>query len=244
MRLLRKIGRVCEVLATPGGRSALLAPKPRSIASTLLATQLQSEGVRFRTIIDGGANVGQFARAVATAFPEATIHSFEPSPSTAAVLRENLKSCTRVQIHEFALGSQAGEVEFHCNSNTQTSSILSIKKKSGIHEGIRELQTVKVPVTTLDDFARKTALEEPLLLKLDLQGYELEALKGAAEVLLPRCHSILVESVFEHLYEGEPLIDDILEYLKAQGFVFVRPLAFLKEDTGRVVQMDALFRRR
>jgi FkbM family methyltransferase len=243
MIVLRQLARVCGILAVPAGRRALFGPKPRSVASNLLVNELLSEGVSFRTVIDGGANVGQFARAAATGFPNATIHSFEPAPTTADILRRNLQGLRRVHVHQTALGSSAGEVTFHCNSNPQTSSILPMTSGAGVHDGIHEIQTLKVPVTTLDRFMESTELEAPILLKLDLQGYELEALHGAT-TLLTKCSHVLVESVFEHLYAGEPLFDEIFQYLQTQGFVFVRPLAFLKADSGRIVQMDALFRNR
>ncbi len=242
--MLRQIGRICDILGVPASRAALLGRRPKSVASALLISQLQTEGVSFCTIIDGGANVGQFARAALDGFPEATVHSFEPSPATAAILRRNLRDAPRLHVHQAALGCVRGEAEFRCNSNSQTSSILSIRKSTAVHAGIREVESVTVPVTTLDAFAVEYMPKEPLLLKLDLQGYELEALKGATKQLLPRCSHVLVESVFDHLYEGEPLFDEILEFLVSQDFAFLRPLAFLKDSTGRIVQMDALFRRR
>lgn len=241
--MLRHISRICDILGVPASRAALLGRRPRSVASAILISQLQTEGVSFQTIIDGGANVGQFARAALDGFPDATVHSFEPSPATASILKRNLCNSPRHHVHQAALGRVSGEAVFRCNSNSQTSSILSIRDSMAVHARIRQVETVAVPVTSLDAFAEQHPPKEPMLLKLDLQGYELEALKGATERLLPRCSYVLVESVFDHLYEGEPLFDEILEFLVTQDFAFLRPLAFLKDSTGRIVQMDALFRR-
>jgi len=82
-----------------------------------------------------------------------------------------------------------------------------------------------------------------VLLKLDLQGYELEALKGATKTL-QQCSHVLLETVFDKEYEGEPLFEELWSYLREQGFRFERPLNFSKGGSGSIVQMDALFSKR
>jgi hypothetical protein len=80
------------------------------------------------------------------------------------------------------------------------------------------------------------------LLKLDLQGYEIEALKGARAVL-GRTDYVLLETAFKRLYENEPLFEDLADYLRTAGFHFLRPVGFETDFRGEVVQMDALFAR-
>jgi hypothetical protein len=55
---------------------------------------------------------------------------------------------------------------------------------------------------------------------------------------------VLAETVFAAAYRGEPLFGELQAYLGERGFEFKRPLAFLKDDAGRIYQMDALFERR
>lgn len=241
MRVLRKMSRFLDILATPKGYSGFVGPRPKSIASYLLAQQLRGEGIEFKTIIDGGANVGQFARAMTTVFPDAVIHSFEPSPETVQALRQNLRGLPQVTIHQKALGDEEGEVTFYCNSDSQTSSVLPLNERTGFHKGPQTLSSIQVPMAILQEVIGSPEIEQPILLKLDLQGYELAALKGAGDALR-QCSHVLIESVFEEAYEGEPLFNDILGYMYSMGFAFYRPLDFLKDDQGRIVQMDALFR--
>jgi hypothetical protein len=79
-----------------------------------------------------------------------------------------------------------------------------------------------------------------VLLKLDLQGYELEALRGA-ERTLARVQHVLLETAFEATYEDEPLFDDVHSFMSSAGFRFVCPVDVLRDRQGRITQMDALF---
>ena len=94
----------------------------------------------------------------------------------------------------------------------------------------------------LDTFAAGRVLAAPLLIKLDLQGFELEALKGGVE-LLQRTNYVLAETVFESMYQGEPLFHELLSFMSSVGFAFRMPLAALRDERDLIVQMDALFTR-
>lgn len=243
MKIVRKLKAVLAVLSIPGGLSKLLKAKPRSLVSLKIAECLHREGVAYKTIIDGGANIGQFARAVSMRFPHAKIISFEPLPDVADQLKANLTDLGgRVVLHNFALGQTDGEAILHRCSSSQSSSILSLdtQSKDSLESGVREIAEIKVQVRCLDSVFRGAMPEQPFLLKLDLQGYELEALKGATE-LLKHCQHVLLEAVFKPSYAGEPLFDEIADFLRSCGFRFQRPMSFAEGNSGEIVQIDALF---
>ena len=242
-RMLRKMSQVVEVARTPEGRHALRHWRPFSLASYRIVSQLRRQCPEFRTVIDGGANVGQFARAAASLFPGAAVHSIEPLPDVAAELRRNLADVGRVVVHETCIGSHDGKVRFRRNAYSQSSSVLPMSAAQAEKmPGLKETEEIEVPMATLDRLLAGREIEPPALLKLDLQGYELEALKGAAGVL-SKCSHVLAETVFEPMYEGEPVFTDLLLYLRGAGFGLVRPLAVLENRDGEIVQMDVLFRR-
>ena len=235
MNRLRQIVYLTEVLAQPGGIRAFLNWKPFSITSCRIVTLLKKSGISYQTIIDGGANKGQFARAATELFPEAWVIAFEPLPDVAIQLRKNLGDRANVTVHEVALGPIDGSTTFHRTPYSLASSVL---KPTG---DPRDTESVTVPVVRLDSVLKGDDLKAPILLKLDLQGYELEALRGGPEILA-RADSVLLEVSFVRGYEREPLFVEVLDFMRAANFEFERPLDMLIGDDGAIIQMDALFR--
>lgn len=230
-RRLSQLLHLVRVLPKPGAVQAFRTWKPFSLTSFEMMHALTQQGFAFRTVIDGGANQGQFARAAAETWPDARIYSFEPLPEVGRVLEANLASLKgRVRISHAALGPQEGTLHFYQTPYSLASSAL---KPEGPYTEI------EVPVLRLDDALAGEPLEGPLLLKLDLQGYELPALDGAPNTLA-RADAVLLETAFRSGYEGEPLFREVLAYMEAKGFRFLRPLDTLLEGT-EIVQMDALF---
>jgi FkbM family methyltransferase len=242
--VIGKLARLREALGYPGGRQALLRAQPRSLTSWVICNRLKSLGVSFATIIDAGANVGQFARAAHQCFPAARILSFEPLPDVAERLAANLADVPGHKIFRTALGSYDGATRFHRNSYDQSSSVLPmLHNEGGMLADKHEVEVLELPIAQLDTALAGEQLAADVLFKLDLQGNELEALRGAERTLGQSRH-IILETVFEAEYADEPLFEEIWEHLKARGFSFERPLNFSHGKSGRIVQMDALFTRR
>src|SRR5581483_9486217 len=84
-------------------------------------------------------------------------------------------------------------------------------------------------------------LQRPVLLKLDVQGYEARVLSGAAN-LLRRVDWLITEMAFVARYEGETLFPELLRTIESHGFRFVKPLGCnTPPDTGEISEMDVLF---
>lgn len=234
MSRFSRLVRLARLVPKASARRAFSTWKPFSITSYEITRRLHAAGHRFGTIIDGGANAGQFARACAETWPQAQVYSFEPLPHVADTLRQNLSDLkTRVHIAEVALGAREDTVTLHHTPYSLQSSVL------------RPLDTTytEIPVrqARLDDLLREAPLAGPVLMKLDLQGYELEALRGATEVL-EKTDAVLLEVGFEVSYEGEPSFEILRRFLASHDFAFDRPFDVLW-DNDQIVQMDALFTR-
>lgn len=244
LKPLKRFVNLCDVLSTPGGLRALRTWKPFSITSFRMLRALQQEGFDFGTIIDGGANVGQFARAAVETYPTAQVVAFEPLPEVFAQLKANIGDHPRVQLVHSALGDSEGTLAFHQTTYSLSSSALPLHDNHREHfPDVAPLQTIEVPVGRLDRLLQDVKLTPSVLLKLDLQGYELIALQGAKHVL-DRVDYVLLETSFRPMYESEPLFEDVHAYLREVGFSFLQPLAVLHGGRGAIVQMDALFGKR
>lgn len=239
--------RFAQVLTTPGALRSMRRTRPFSSSAFIIARDLRTGCGELRTIVDVGANAGQFSAAVARENPSASIIAVEPLPDVAAAMRENFGDNPQIRVLEFAAGATPGSAPIHRHAHTHASSMLPTTR--GFDEAFPDdsrgggTRTVEVEVARLDDLIDAETLEGPVLLKLDVQGFEIEALKGAP-VLLRRCDYVLAEAAMERVYDGEPLFAELYAYLRDQGFEFDRPVDFLRAAQGQVTQMDVLFRRR
>ncbi len=242
--MIDKITGLISVARDWDGIFALLKWIPYSITSYRMVARVKKVFPELGTIIDGGANIGQFARAVIENYPSARIVSFEPLPDIAEKYRANLRDEKTVEVIAAALGNRRGHITFHRNVHSHSSSALALadRHKNAFPDAV-QLEDLEVPIVTLDQALRGQRMKGPVLLKLDLQGYEMEALKGARNTL-KHVDAILLETAFDPLYENEVVFSDIDLYLRKKGFYFSRALDFMKDRKGDIVQMDALFLRR
>ena len=240
-RILRYLGLLLE----PGAIRAIATWPKFSITSFKMISALARQGISPRTVIDVGANAGQFAIASAMIFPNAEVHSFEPVPEVVARLKKNVGTLPKVKVYPFALGERQGQSIFHVNSYSHSSSILALGKSHiEAFPKAREARTISVELTTLDSVFDKVDLTPPVLLKLNVQGYEAQALAGGQQTL-KQCDYVVLEASLRPMYESELPFTEILAMIAAMNFEFLRPVGWLTEPvTGEVLQLDALFRRR
>jgi FkbM family methyltransferase len=170
MSRLRQVSELVAVLAKPGGLHAFAGWKPFSLTAFRIMSRLKRQGLSFNTIIDGGANVGQFARAATETYPNARIFSIEALPDVADVLGRNLSDRSQVQVFQTALGRTSGETTFFRNEYTLASSALPLHpNQQESFPAATRTSTLSVPMSTLDVLLANEELKPPVLLKLDLQ---------------------------------------------------------------------------
>ncbi len=195
-----------------------------------------------RTVLDVGANTGQFALAAQMVFPNAKVHSFEPLPGCFRVLQQRAARFPAVRVLNLALGEGAGNVAFNENDYSPSSSVLPLDQwhRSAFPEA-RAVRTVDVKMERLDTVAESLGIADPLLLKIDVQGYEDRVLRGG-EGTARRASVILVETSFVPLYVGQPSHQTVCEILQSWGFSYVGALDQLCDPhTGRVLSADSIF---
>jgi len=193
------------------------------------------------TVIDIGANRGQFSLAARRWAPGARVFAFEPLSVPAEVFRKVFAGDARVRLYQAAIGPQAGEAVIHVSAADDSSSLLPISGLQGrIFPGTGEAATEKIRVGRLSDFVSAEDIKAPAMLKLDVQGFELEALRGC-EVLLGRFSLVYVECSFIPLYTGQALADEVIAWLREKGFQLVGVYHMSYDTKGRAVQGDSCF---
>lgn len=198
------------------------------------------------TIIDGGANDGGFASKARAIAPNATIHSFEPVPWIYAKLASVFKSDVRFHAYKLALSDAEDDREFEINADKYSSSLLPMR--TAAQQVLATIgptdKRIRVEITTLDQWAQGKELTRPMLLKLDLEGNELAALRGATR-LLNEVDFVLTEINFILLRDGQPTFRELADFLADRGFdlIDVYP-GIMDKRTGQAVWADFLFGRK
>lgn len=200
--------------------------------------------LRIGSLIDLGANKGQFSLVVRRWWPNATVHAFEPLAEPAATYRALFPAGNGVTLHGVAAGSEPGEAAIHVSQRMDSSSLLPISdQQEDIFPGTREVCQRTIEVVRVDDVLAGADLPGPILVKLDIQGFELTALQGMPN-LLKRADHVYTEVSFLPLYEGQALAHELTAFLTSAGFVFAGVHNVVGRSDGSAVQADLLFSRR
>lgn len=194
------------------------------------------------TVVDIGANRGQFALA-ARYLSGAKVISFEPLPSVAIVFQKVFSDDSGVKLHVAGIAEKSEKKIIHLSARDDSSSLLKIgEAQSTYFPGTHEVGTLEVQVGALDDFVTKEEIVRPAMLKLDVQGFELQALAGCRS-LISNFDYIYCECSFVELYTGQALAGTVVNYLNGLGFVFSGIYNPSYDHAGNCIQADFLFDR-
>ena len=236
---LKKTTKLLRLLVAGSYRSAII----RHRVAAAVEHERALAGLACRTVIDVGANRGQFALVARRSFPGARIVSFEPLPDPVQCFRQVFCSDPRVVIHPVAVTAASGEAIIHVSQKDDSSSLLPISAlQAALFPGTAEVRTQRVRTGRLSEFIDAESIEPPALLKLDVQGYELEALKGCQD-LVERFGYVYAECSFLELYEGQALAGEVTEWLRARGLQLRGVHNTVYDRHGQAIQADFLFAR-
>jgi len=241
--ILRKIGkkitRLAEVLENP--QLFIVRWQGISIDGFVRLNQPWLTEAGINTVLDIGANVGQFAKLIHKVLPTAMIYSFEPLGECYEELKKRMQKVDGFRAFNTALGDANGDLEFHRNEFSPSSSALPM---SDLH--IRnypftaEEQLIKVRSVKLDDMIEDLKIVDNLLIKIDVQGFEHKVISGGRNTV--RLATILIiETSFQSLYVGQPLFEDVYDLLR-EDFRYMGALEQSQSLTdGSVLYEDSIF---
>jgi FkbM family methyltransferase len=192
------------------------------------------------TIIDIGAAEGVIALKFSQAFPEAIVFVFEPIKNTFEILLRNTSSNHKVITVNKALGNSHEEKIIHIAHRITSSSIFDIEKdieNNYFAEQLRYESDEEITVSRLDDEIPSETIVN--IIKIDVQGFELEVLKGAEQTLKRTC-LVVLEMQNHNLYNKAPKYYELDEYLRNNGFELYDIIPSLREDY-KLYEWDSIY---
>ncbi len=203
--------------------------------------------IDFKTVLDIGAADGRSAKKYLKMFPNAIVHSFEPQIIEYNKLRELEEKEPSLRSHNLALVQNddlsIGTLTRYSNQSTSTASLLQPTFLLG--SSVRHNKTKEtVNLMTLDKWAKLFPLEDPILVKMDVQGYEMSVILGGQD-LLRRAKAVITEVCFEEYYEGQANFWQLYYSLgfPELGFDYIGNLDQVAASDGKIKFIDACFLR-
>ncbi len=198
--------------------------------------------LRPAVVIDVGANVGQYGRKVRRLRYSGRMVSYEPLVAAHAELSRLAESDPQWTVApRSAVGREDGSLMIHVARDSVSSSLMpSTNFLTDAAPRVTPVDQQQTPIVSLDSPAA-VATEGSVFLKVDTQGYELEVLGGATEVLKRVC-GLQLELSLVPLYSGAPTIADVLGYVVSIGFEPFQLVPGFRDDrTGRLLQAEGFF---
>ena len=161
-------------------------------------------------IFDVGANVGNFTLATKIFYPNANVYAFEPVPNTFSICRNNTKHLDNVVLENLGLGSKEGKMEMFTSLKESDRASFEADNLKDSDDVVKQ----EVSIVTLDKYVSDKNLQKIDLLKIDVEGFETEVIKGAIETL-KITEWIIMET---HMKDGGKTFSEIINFMNENKF--------------------------
>ncbi len=210
-----------------------------------LGTLLGLKHLSISTIIDVGANEGQFARKISKVYPNSHMFCFEPLSKPFEKLKKwGDQQNGKVIVINAALGDTEGKVKMmlHLDHTPSSSLLKTTPVCEMLYPFTQNTAFIHVNVTTLDKVMANfsVSLIPDILIKLDVQGFEDRVIKGGTETFR-KAKACILEVNLDELYENQATFKDIVLMLYDLGFLYAGNLEQVYSDDGHVICIDVLF---
>lgn len=223
-----------------GGARPPVSPVGMSPA-TRRACVLRRHGVDL--LLDVGANVGQYARWIRRVAFQGRLVSFEPQRQAFRQLARHAALDPRWECRCLALGEREGMVEMHVAADQISSSFFNAGRlQLQLDQNARQVRTEVAQMARLDRiWSEYVRPDETVYLKLDVEGYELNVLRGA-EAVLNEVKIIEAELSLAEMFTGAPLLPEVVDFLAERGFrILSLESNHEDDDSGQMVMVDGIF---
>lgn len=195
-------------------------------------------------IIDVGAHTGTFGNEMREMGYKGALLSFEPIGDSYRILNITAQRDGNWKAYNYAIGNHEDQVYINISSNSFSSSILEMQPSHiAAESNSKYIRQEKVRLSRLETLIDSSILQKhsSIMLKIDVQGFEMEVISGAI-ALLPYIKIIQMELSFVSLYEQSPLYTEVISKMSDLGFsLFTLIPEFRDPISGRLLQADAIF---
>lgn len=200
-------------------------------------------GLDVKTIFDVGSYDGFTSLKYHKYFPESTCYAFEPFSKSFEKLVKTSEENKFIRPFNYAIAERNGTASFHVNQEAMTNSLYASEKTDSFVDKLtRTVSMEEVKVTTLDEFTAQNGIEHIDILKLDVQGGELSALKGAEKLLKSgKVNLIYSEVEFGKIYKDQPLFHEVCAYLAENNYHLFGLYNIVHYRNGQISWCDAIF---
>ncbi|MGH7214148.1 MAG: FkbM family methyltransferase [Tepidisphaeraceae bacterium] len=243
-RMLRRFGfdvfRVPRGSAVPPPFPAAGSPKRPIGDVELFFEDVRARGLPVRSMLDVGANRGKWARMATHYFPDAKVFMIEPLEEMRPHLDEFCRLHSGSRWFHAGAGASAGELTLTIYDDLDGSSLLHPEEAGKLGSGRQR----RVPIITIDSLIEKGDIELPQLVKLDVQGFELEALRGATR-LFGAAELIIMEVSLFPLLGVNPVFHDVIQFMEERNYLLYDVCGYCRRPLdGALAQVDAVFAKR
>jgi len=194
-------------------------------------------------IFDVGAYIGEVTKIYREIFPNSTIYCFEPFPDSFQKL-ERLSVNKFIRPHQIAVSDDFNKTKLYVNADITCNSFFP-RPRNGTKYYSRKAENlgeIEVETTTIDNFCNKENIAKIDILKLDVEGAEKKALKGASDKLLKHAISLIyTEVMFTTHYEGGCMFHELAGFLEQYSYTLLNFYNLKKAKNGQLRWGNAIF---
>ena len=193
---------------------------------------------KINTIIDVGSNKGQFILLSKKFYPNCTIYSIEPITEIFNKLKKNFENYNKIKFYNLALGNKNTIKKIFITKRQDSSSIL--KPRKNIHTSYNLINNQKIKIIKSSEILTNHQIKKKILVKIDVQGYEIEVLKGFGKKI-KNINYILIEVTKGKIYKKQPSYVEIYKFLKKKNFKQKSYTKWERLFNSNIYQKDVLF---
>ena len=239
-KLLNRAQQLVTIIENPSSLKARFSGCYFEVYNMLY--KMKSMNIIPKTIIDVGANRGMFSKTSNYLFKDAKIIAYEPLKDCYEELKKLNKKIPFFECYNYAIGNKKAKGQIFKSSYDYSSSLLEMADLHKEAFPVSEKTSFEdIEITSLDEALFDKDLEKPILIKIDVQGYENFVIEGGTKIL-EKTDIIICELSFYKLYQNQVLFKDVYNQLINLNFRFLGPVGeLLHPEISSILQIDGLF---